>query len=227
MVNAWFDLSNNSKRGDLVIPIVLPDYQVGFTINKTTIKVPDLISDFDILPDEITIPKYRDKITFMETGHAGVLFVDGQKGTTKYFEYGRYDPAELGLVRQVGVHNLRLSGGKTSILNSLKKVLDGILKASKHTGKIEAAFIIVPRGKYNKMHEYARKRMSQNINKNRKPYALPYNTCMTFANEVMEKAGVKLPFLIDPRPSSYIKEIQDDFPRLSYLSTNKIILDEE
>lgn len=77
---------------DVVIPIVFPDYRITVEVQKIEV---------DVFPwttfDDFHIPAYRDKISNL--GHAGVLFINGKTGTTKYYEYGRYDPPKnLGLV---------------------------------------------------------------------------------------------------------------------------------
>ena len=49
--------------------------------------------------DNFTIPKTR----LEDLGHAGVMLIRGRDGMTKYYEYGRYDPANLGRVRRVAI----------------------------------------------------------------------------------------------------------------------------
>jgi hypothetical protein len=70
---------------DVVVPLVFPDYKIAVEVQK--IKV-------DVLPwtdrDNFTIPAFKEKVSNL--GHAGVLFINGQTGVTKYYEYGRYDP---------------------------------------------------------------------------------------------------------------------------------------
>ena len=39
-------------------------------------------------------------------GHAGILLIDNKTGITKYYEYGRYDKAEIGEVRQRTISNV-------------------------------------------------------------------------------------------------------------------------
>ncbi len=80
---------------DIVIPIVFPDYRISVNVPK---------HEFDLFPyvdfDNFTTPSYKDK--FSNLGHAGVLFINGKSGLTKYFEYGRYDhPSYLGVVQKI------------------------------------------------------------------------------------------------------------------------------
>lgn len=70
---------------DIVIPIVFPDHKITVKIQSTKV---DVIPWFDF--DNFTMPKIKKKVSNL--GHAGVLFINGKNGTTKYFEYRRYDP---------------------------------------------------------------------------------------------------------------------------------------
>ena len=36
-----------------------------------------------------------------------------------------------------------------------------------------------------------------------------YNNCITFVRDVLEEGSVDTPWLVSPRPNSYIKELQD------------------
>lgn len=80
---------------DIVIPIVFPDYKISVNIPKR---------EFDLFPyvefDNFSTPSYTEN--FSNLGHAGILFINGKSGLTKYFEYGRYDhPAYLGVVQKI------------------------------------------------------------------------------------------------------------------------------
>ena len=78
---------------DVAIPIVFPDYRISVDIKPTTI---DLFEDWTW--DNIRTPAYKDR--WEGLGHAGVFFIEGSTGLTKYFEYGRYDAAGLGKVQK-------------------------------------------------------------------------------------------------------------------------------
>ena len=90
---------------DTVIPIVFPDYLIALNTPRTKV---------DILPwvdfDSFWIPATKSKVA--ELGHAGVLFINGTSGKTKYYEYGRYDKANLGIVRKIPVPNKSISEDK-------------------------------------------------------------------------------------------------------------------
>lgn len=198
---------------DVVIPIVFPDYKISVEIKKTEV---DVFPWFDF--DNFTIPTYKDKVSNL--GHAGVLFINGKSGITKYFEYGRYDSQNLGLVVKArGLPDVKISNGNIDLV-SLKKPLAFISRVSGQSGKIHGVYIKVE-GKYDAMLKHASFRKNQNGNPKRIPYDILTNSCIHFVKEVAEKAGVSTPWMIDPRPSSYIGEFRDDFPDLNF---NKTIL---
>ncbi len=199
---------------DTVIPVVFPDYLIA--VIEKDIPV-------DVLPwfsfDNFTIGKAKAP----ELGHAGVLFFSAA-GVTKYCEYGRYDPpANLGKVRPVRVPNLKMEKDKPSD-ESLKNVLYAISKASGQGGRIQGVYIEVP-GKFDAMLRYAQTREKQNTNPKRQPYDLFSNSCVHFAKGVVEAAGVGTPWMVDPRPNSYIGEFRDGFPDLDFdAKTRKLVI---
>lgn len=69
---------------------------------------------------------------------------------------------------------------------------------------------------YPQMLAEALRRMGQNSDPNREPYDLTDNNCMTFVQDVLEAGGVDTPWMIDPRPNSYIEELRDDFPHVDF-----------
>ena len=192
---------------DAVIPIVFPDY-------KITVEVPP--QKVDILPwfefDDFTTPGYKDK--FSNLGHAGVMFINGNTGLTKYYEYGRYDSAALGLVRRVPIPDAKASNGAIE-LESLKAPLRKISLVAGQTGRIQGVYIEVE-NKFGDMLKYAEDRKRQNNNPARRPYDLTDNSCIHFTKEVTKAAGVETPWMLDPRPNSYIGEFRSDYPDLDY-----------
>jgi RHS repeat-associated protein len=76
----------------------------------------------------ITFPKYKaDGYPF--TGHAGVLLIDNKTGLTKYYEYGRFNNVEKGLVRNYPVADVVMKDGMPTA-ESLNKVLTQISNKS-------------------------------------------------------------------------------------------------
>lgn len=201
---------------DIVIPIVFPDYRITLEIQRTKV---DVFPWFDF--DNFTIPKYKEKVSNL--GHAGILFINGRTGTTKYFEYGRYDPPKnLGIVvKAANLPDAKVINGNLDI-NSLIKPLDFISRISGQSGRIQGVYIEVD-NKYQKMLDYSLMRKSQNANPKRRPYDLTSNSCIHFVKNVTEIAGIKTPWIVDPRPNSYMGEFRDDYKDLDYSPKNKTI----
>ena len=200
---------------DIVIPIVFPDYLIAVNTPKTRISIPDLIPGFDLFPDEIEVPETKNK--FPELGHAGVLFINGSNGTTKYYEYGRYGGA-LGAVRKLSIRDVKMQKDHPTKA-SLSYTLSQISAKSGQNGRISGAYIEVA-NQYKSMLAYAQKRQLDNKNLKRKPYDLFYNSCNHFMEGVLEAAGVDTPYMLDPRPTSYIEEIRNDFKDLDYIKSS-------
>jgi len=196
---------------DIVIPIVFPDYRISVHLPRTEV---------DILPfvdfDNFTVPDYKDR--FSNLGHAGVLFINGKSGLTKYYEYGRYDPpANLGLVKKIrSLPDVVFKQGKL-VYSSLEVPLQKISRVSGQSGRIQGVFIEVE-NKFDAMLTYAQSRKMRNSFKGRKSYDLLTNSCIHFVKELTKKAGVDTPWMLDPRPNSYIGEFRDDYPDLDYMN---------
>lgn len=202
---------------DIVIPIVFPDYKIAVEIPRTEV---DVLPWFEF--DNFTVPRQKEK--FSNLGHAGVMFVNGGNGITKYYEYGRYDRAALGLVRRVPIPNARVENGQI-VVASLKSPLSKISRVAGQSSRIEGVFISV-QNRFAAMLQYAESRKLQNNNPNRPPYDLTSNSCIHFAKQVTAKAGVATPWMIDPRPNSYIGEFRDDYPDLDYrVATNMLTIE--
>lgn len=191
---------------DLVIPIAFPGYRI-------TVEIPRY--EVDLLPwfswDNFETPEHRQRLS--DLGHAGVLFVQ-DTGLTKYYEYGRYDSAGLGLVRRVPLPDARASTGKV-IPKSLKPALRRISAVSGQSGRIVGAYIEVSGG-FDRMLEYCERRKNQNGNPKRRPYDLLRNSCIHFVKQTVKAAGFETPWMIDPRPNGYIGRFRADLPDLDY-----------
>jgi hypothetical protein len=66
------------------------------------------------------------------------------------------------------------------------------------------------------MSKYAKDRMDNNRNPDRDPYSLTSNNCATFMRDVLEAGGENPPWMIDPRPNSYINEIRNKYEPVNY-----------
>lgn len=197
---------------DIGIPIVFPDYLIAVNTPEVRVPVPDLpFIDIPGVPDQITIPSTNNKVP--ELGHAGVLFVKGATGLTKYYEYGRYAPAGAkGLTRKVGVKDAQVRNGEVTF-ESLRVVLAQIAAKSGQSGRIMGAYITVESG-FDGMLKYAQERIDLNKDASREEYALLSNSCLHFMKETLEAGGIDMPVVIDPRPAGYIERVRSNFPDL-------------
>jgi RHS repeat-associated protein len=169
----------------------------------------------------IVFPDYKiqtpaGKIPYL--GHAGVLLIDNKTGSTKYYEYGRYDAENKGLVRTMSISNVvidKATGKPTQ--ESLQKVMKQISDKSGHGTKIQGAYI--ESNKFKEMNDYAQQKMKENDDPNRKEYDLNSNNCGTFAADVVDQdpdVAAKSPSITDPRPNSMIDEFQAAFSAVNY-----------
>lgn len=160
----------------------------------------------------ITYPGYEAKEdsfgVSIPTGHAGVLMVDNN-GTTKYFEYGRYNnndarkygtASNRGIVRKLAVPNFNGSNSD-QIWNNIKS-----LETQNVGGKVTVSEI--PDFDFNKGMEYID---NYSNDPNRKPYNLLLRNCGSFVENVL-KAGYtgksKLPIVILRSPVNYSEEYE-------------------
>ncbi len=182
-------LTYRDPSGNDAIAIVFPDYKIATPIGKIS-----------------------------GLGHAGILLINPRTGLTKYYEYGRYDKAGRGIVRQRRVPNVKIGKDGLPTEKSLKKVLGAISKKAGHGTRISGAY--VRNADFKKMNTYAQKRKAQNNDANRDSYSLTGNNCATFCQDVIEEGGVDAPMMFDPRPNSYIEELRDDFVPVDYSKGN-------
>lgn len=153
---------------DIVIPIVFPDYLIAVNTPPIEIQLPHRFLGRDVFPPMIRIPGSNNKVP--ELGHAGVLFIDGKKGITKYFEYGRYDRAALGGTRQVTIPDVVMAPNGHPTYRSLCITLYRISRGAGQGGRISGAYIQLPTGGFNAMLGYSQKRVGANKDPQREPY---------------------------------------------------------
>jgi len=202
---------NYRGMSDFVVPVVFPDYLITVIEHPVDFKIPRILPGQDLFPSHIRIPATK----LPELGHAGVLFIKGSSGTTKYYEYGRYDRANLGLVMRRPIPDASIRN-KLPTMASLLVVMRRIsLQSGQHT-RIEGAFIELSDGSYDKMLAYAQGRLKDNTDPKREPYDLTSNSCLHFMKGVSEAGGSDMPWVIDPRPIGYIERVRSAFPTLDY-----------
>lgn len=192
---------------DVVIPIVFPGYKIAVEVPRTEV---DVFPFFEW--DDFTVRARKEKLSNL--GHAGVLFINGETGLSKYYEYGRYDRAGLGLVRRVPIPDAEVADGAVE-LASLKKPLHKIARVAGQSGNISGVFLTAE-NKFEAMLRYSQSRKAQNRTPGRRPYSLASNSCIHFVKKVVEVAGLATPWMVDPRPTSYVGEFRDDYPDLDY-----------
>ena len=144
-------------------------------------------------------------------GHAGVVIIDDH-GRTKYYEYGRYPPGDCGQIRRKIVPDVDLDEHDNPTPASLAKLLESISTQSGQRGRIEAAY--VENASFSEMAEYVENRLGEDPCDN--PYSLFSNSCGTFARDVIEAGGASMPTMSDPRPNSYVQEVQNVYPDVHY-----------
>ena len=168
----------------------------------------------------ITFPDYQISTPIGRVGglgHAGVLLINNKSGLTKYYEYGRYDSENKGIVRSFTVPNVVIDQNGNPTTESLNATLQSVSEQAGHGGRIEGAY--VESDKFDKMNNYAIEKMNENSNPDRKEYSLLKNNCGTFAADVLkvdDEVKEKAPSIIDPRPNSMVEEFQDEFKPIKY-----------
>jgi hypothetical protein len=196
---------------DFVIPVVFPDYLITVIERPIDVSLPDVIPGRELFPHHIRIPATK----LPELGHAGVLFINGKSGTTKYYEYGRYDRANLGLVMRRPIPDVAIKN-KLPTIATLTVVLRHISQQAGQKSRIEGAFVELPDGSYDKMLAYVLDRFKDNTNPKRTPYSLTTNSCLHFMKETAAAGGADMPWVIDPRPKGYIERVRSSLPLLDY-----------
>ncbi|MCH8498300.1 MAG: hypothetical protein LAT63_07470 [Marinobacter sp.] len=203
---------------DLLIPIVFPDYRI-------TVATPSV--DVDVFPwtdrfGRVSVPSRNTQVSNL--GHAGVLFVKGTTGLTRYYEYGRYDPPEnLGIVRRIRIPDANVVDGAVD-LKSLRAPLRRISALAGQMSRIQGVLIGVG-DTFEAMESYAQQRKMLNNTPSRTPYHLTRNSCIHFVKGVARAGGVSTPWMIDPRPNGYIGRFRREFRDIDYdYSADRLVL---
>ncbi len=158
---------------------------------------------------------------FENLGHSGILLINNQTGLTKYYEYGRYDKQNIGIVRNIRVPNVVIGEDGRPEKESLDKVFGAISQIAGDGGKIEGAY--VESNEFEAMNDYAQSLMAENENPEREPYNIINNNCSTFAEDVLKQdrnIEKKAPISLFNIPNSVVKKWQNEFIPISF--NNKI-----
>ena len=153
----------------------------------------------------IAFPQYKAN-GIPHTGHAGVLLINNHNGVTKYYEYGRYDKEKLGITRNLIIPDVKIKDGKPTP-ESLNKVLRSISKQAGHNGNIEGAYI--KSDNFTIMDSYAKDKIQENNDPQRKPYNIITNNCATFAEDVISQdEAIEKPWILIHTPINTVSEYQ-------------------
>jgi len=133
-------------------------------------------------------------------GHAGVLLIRAD-GLTKYYEFGRYDPAKQGKVRNIRVLNAAIASDGRATPSSLKNILGELSAGPESPGKgtrIRAAYFI--NVDFDKM-------LAQATAKQPKYDIVSFN-CGSYAESVILQGNPKIdrPLIINPTPNNIVDE---------------------
>jgi hypothetical protein len=130
-------------------------------------------------------------------GHAGVLLIKSD-GLTKYYEFGRYDPAKNGKVRNQSIPNAEIASNGKATPSSLKKILESLSTKSGKGTRIRAAYFI--NVDFDKM-------LAQATATQPKYDILSFN-CGQYAESVILQGNPKIdrPLIINPVPNNIVDE---------------------
>jgi hypothetical protein len=146
-----------------------------------------------------------------EIGHAGALLINGTTGLTKYFEYGRYDPPGLGIVRNRRIPNVVMDAAGEPTSASLKATYRSISDQSgKRTAIKSVSYLTLDM--FSVGLSFCENRLAQNTNAGRPPYSIAFNNCVNFAEQTaksMVSTAVSLTMpIFNPVPHTYILALQ-------------------
>ena len=171
----------------------------------------------------INFPDYKINVGIQipYLGHSGVLLIENKTGFTKYYEYGRYDEENLGMVRNITVPNVVIGENGMPTEESLNASLKVISEKSGHGGRIEGAY--VKSDEFHKMNNYAQSIMDEKDNVNRETYDLLNKNCSTFAEDVLKQDNTineSVKKSVINIPNFIIKKWQNLFTPIKYNPSN-------
>jgi RHS repeat-associated protein len=114
-------------------------------------------------------------------GHGAVIAVDERTGRTTYYEYGRYDPQQLGEVRRRTVPDVQIGPDGRPTPQSLQRLYDYISEHYGRNSPVDATYY--DDADAQRVVDFAERRRRD---RNREPYGLLGNNCFTFAREAIQ-----------------------------------------
>ena len=192
---------------DAVIPIVYFNQPITIPFSEVDNQIPD-ISRIDVnasMRSTFTVTDSDPPVEIvMETpsalkvsglGHAGVAFINGSTGECLYYEYGRYDAANFGLVRSVSaVSNITINFEETGnpSLSSFENLTRSLVATNGPSRPFNAVYIKLEIGSFDVMKAFCDARISEITSREAQAYSVANNHCFTFALEVAEQVGVNV-----------------------------------
>ena len=114
----------------------------------------------------------------------------------------------IGIIAAVSSNGVIGKDGKPTT-ESLNKVMKQLSDKSGHGGDIEGAYVISD--KFKEMNDYAKNKMAENSDPNRKEYSITGNNCATFAEDVItQDKSVDKPGSIVKSPVNIVSEYQEE-----------------
>ena len=150
-------------------------------------------------------------------GHSGVLLIDNTTGFTRYYEYGRYDKLNHGIVRNIKIPNVDIGEDGKPTKESLDIVFGAISHLVGHDGPIEGAYVVSD--EFKTMDDYAQALLLENDNSERERYNIIRNNCSTFAEDVLmqdENIKKKIQSSKINIPNIIVKKWQEVFIPVNY-----------
>ena len=109
-------------------------------------------------------------------GHGAVVTIDPATGTTRYYEFGRYDDKKCGNVKRRKVPKVKIGKDGRPTQDSLDNLYNFISKNYGHDSHVSPTYY--PDTDYQKANDYA-----ENFSKEHDCYGLVGNNCKTFAHD--------------------------------------------
>ncbi|RMF75120.1 MAG: RHS repeat-associated core domain-containing protein [Acidobacteria bacterium] len=157
----------------------------------------------------VTYPDYMVKtpVGRRRLGHSGVVLIDPDSGLTRYFEYGRYDAEEHGLVQTDTIPDVVMGEDKRPTQESMDNLMQALSKKFGQRGAVEGADF--QDADFASMLEYAEGLQATTEAGQGEPYSLTGNNCATFCEDVLEAGGVDTPVTLINSPRNVIEELQE------------------
>lgn len=148
----------------------------------------------------ITYPDYEIDTFYGNTdgvGHAGVLLINST-GYTRYYEFGRYDPEQKGIVRNQRISDAQIGTDGRATIASFQKILGELSAMSGKSGRIRASYFI----------NMDFDNMNAQANTTQPTYDIVSFNCGHFAESVVLKGHPQIdePIILNPTPNNLVDE---------------------